>query len=78
MMTRSWIQIEPPLELLPAKITDQGRTQPEFLARLAERRQQLLEDAEIHKGFVQEMARFLPPKAIAETVGQVSTENSCR
>lgn len=64
--------IEPPLELLPAKITDQGRTQPEFLARLAERRQQLLEDTEIHKGFVQEIARFLPPKAIAGTVRQAA------
>lgn len=62
--------IEPPLELLPVKITDHRRTQPELLARLAERRQQLLEDAEIHKGFIQEIARFLPPGVVAETVGQ--------
>jgi hypothetical protein len=37
----------------------------------AERRQQLLEDVKIHKGFVQESARFLPPKAIAETVPSI-------
>ena len=37
-----------------------GRTQPELLARLAERTQQLRDDAEVHKGFAQEIARFLP------------------
>ena len=62
--------IEPSLELLPVKITDHRRTQPELLARLAERRQALREDAEVHKGFIQEISRFLPPGVVTETVGQ--------
>lgn len=64
--------VDLPLDLIPAKISDHQRTQPEFLARLAERRHQLLEDTEIHQGFVQEIARFLPPSLVTETVSQAA------
>lgn len=59
-----------PIELFPAKIRDHQRTPPEFLAQLSARRQQLLEDAALQQGFVQELARFLPPSVVAETVRQ--------
>ncbi len=61
---------ELPLALIPAKIKDHQRTTPDFLERLTERRRQLLEDAEIHAGFVREMARFLPQGMIAKTLMQ--------
>jgi hypothetical protein len=32
----------------------------------------LLEDEGIHKGFTQEISRFLPPNLVAETVGKAA------
>ncbi|WP_328983511.1 nucleotidyl transferase AbiEii/AbiGii toxin family protein [Thiorhodovibrio winogradskyi] len=61
---------ELPLSLIPVKIKDHQRTTPDFLARLTERRRQLLEDPEIQAGFVREMARFLPQGMISKTLMQ--------
>ncbi len=44
----------------------------DFQQRLDERKRQLLEDKDIHKGFTREISRFLPPNLVAETVGKAA------
>lgn len=60
--------IQVPLELIPLKIADHRWTLTDFQRRLRERQRLLLEDVGIHKGFMREISRFLPPGLVAETV----------
>lgn len=62
--------IELPLDLIPKKIADHRCDPPEFLALLAERVDQLQKISALHDDFVNEMKRFLPPRVVAETIGQ--------
>ena len=62
--------IRPPLGLIPVKVADHRWALREFQQRLDERKRQLLEDEDIHKGFIREISRFLPPNLVAETVGK--------
>lgn len=62
--------VELPLELIPKKIADHRRTTAQFLDLLTERKRQLLDDVGLHRDFVREMTRFLPPRVMADTIEQ--------
>ena len=62
--------VQPPLGLIPLKITDHRWTMTDFQQRLIERRDLLLRDDEIYQGFTREISRFLPPGRVAETIGK--------
>ena len=57
-----------PLKLVPLKIADHQYSLENFLELLKERNQQLRSKLTIHKDFIHEMRRFLPPQVAADTV----------
>jgi hypothetical protein len=62
--------VEPPLALIPKKITDHRCTPARFLELLNRRKRQLREEEDIRNDFVREMTRFLPPQVVTDTVEQ--------
>ncbi len=57
-----------PVNLVWKKVTDRHHDDTEFINLLSERMDSLLEDPQVHQGFVNEMKRFLPPGVAADTV----------
>ncbi len=59
-----------PLQLLPLKLGDHRCETAHFIEQLAERRQMLLSEAQLHEDFRHEMRRFLPAAVVSDTVEQ--------
>jgi len=57
-----------PIDLVWQKVTDRHCDAAEFSDRLSGRAKMLLEDSQLHKNFVGEMKRFLPPEIVRDTV----------
>lgn len=57
-----------PLSMIPNKVADHKRSQEEFTILLGQRLHDLADKPEVHKAFIQEMRRFLPPQVIDRTV----------
>jgi predicted nucleotidyltransferase component of viral defense system len=57
-----------PVDLIPLKLDDHGRTGAEFVAAVGERTDLLANDPESREDFLREMRRFLPVATIRETL----------
>jgi len=57
-----------PLNLIGKKIADHRRTTDDFLTAIEKRTLKLHNDPKVHKDFLHEMRRFLPPKVVSATV----------
>jgi predicted nucleotidyltransferase component of viral defense system len=57
-----------PVNLVWKKVADRHHDTTEFINLLSERVNVLLEDPMVHRNFVDEMKRFLPPGVVADTV----------
>jgi len=60
--------IELPLTLVPGKVADRHCRLSVFLELIEKRKRQLLEEDRVHKDFIHEMKRFLPPQVVTETI----------
>ncbi len=60
--------VELPLDLLPLKVADRNFTIEFFLQQLQSRQKQILNNDQLQRDFITEMRRFLPVKAVRETV----------
>lgn len=60
--------IQLPIDLVWQKVADRQYDVVEFGNILSERVDTLMNDPQLHKGFVNEMKRFLPPEIVRDTV----------
>lgn len=70
----SWLSrkgIQPAFELITRKISNHQRKFDEYLELFNERVKMMREDSQIHKDFMTEMSRFLPPEVTARTIKQL-------
>jgi predicted nucleotidyltransferase component of viral defense system len=69
----AWLRqqgVELPVQLIPIKIYDHGRTEEEFRSLLLGRVGELKKSEALRKDFINEMRRFLPAADTAQTVEQ--------
>ena len=67
----AWLRqqnINTPLDLVAKKVIDHRYAAQQFTQLIAQRSRQLRDDPDIHRYFVQEMRRFLPPAVVVRTV----------
>jgi predicted nucleotidyltransferase component of viral defense system len=67
----TWLRqqnIHAPLDLVAKKVIDHRYATQQFTQLMAQRSQQLRDDPDIHRYFVQEMRRFLPTAVVVRTV----------
>ncbi len=62
--------VEPAYELLKPKLADHGELEEDFLERAEERLDLLANDEQQQSGFAFEMARFIPPDRLNQTLRQ--------
>lgn len=62
--------VEPAYDLLKAKLADHGELEEDFLQRSDERLGLLADDEQQQRDFVFEMARFIPPDRLNQTIRQ--------